>query len=236
MIRKKLTTEHIEEFIRHLRVFELLDSGYIAQLARLVKVRQYNKGEILWLQGQQVEEFSIVYKGRLRSVRGSVSGSEKLVAMLPVGYHFGLAEMVTSAVSAVTLLADTDSIILQIDNKSLENMLLSNADICYAFMQTMARTIFALTQELERASFETVQTRLARLLLRTCPDQRHSTDPDYRSPTHIQLAMRLGVSRETITRVLADFKKKKLIDTAYRSIIILDRDRLMELIEDFDQW
>jgi CRP/FNR family transcriptional regulator len=120
----------------------------------------------------------------------------------------------------------------------LKNKLLADAEICFRLMQTMARAIFSLTRELERASFETVHTRLARLLLRR--DSQRSSPLGMLSgsgrTSHEELAVQIGVSRETVSRVLSEFKKKNLIETGYRKIEVLNRDGLMEFVEDYDQW
>jgi len=232
------STETVKQFLRNIWAFEMLDADYLETLARLVVVRDLKPKEIIWLQGQTVTHFTVVFSGELRAVRGSVGGSEKLVSTLTKGYHFGLAEMITAATSSVTLAVSKPSTIFYIDYKSMRKELLSNADICYRLMQTMAKAIFSLTRELERASFENVQTRLARLLLKS---NSRSSDPMRHSGlskniTHEQLAMQIGVSRETVSRVLTEFRKKKLIKTSYRNITILDRDHLMEYVEDYDQW
>ncbi|MBN2377960.1 MAG: Crp/Fnr family transcriptional regulator [Sedimentisphaerales bacterium] len=224
----------IEHFLHNIWAFEMLEPDQLGLLAKIIKPRNLGRDEILWLQGQRVTYFTVVYNGNLRSVRRSSSGAEKLVSVLPRGHHFGLAEMITGATSAVTIIANKPSLVLTMDHKLLKKRLLSSADICYRLMQTMARAIFSLTRELERASFENVPTRLSRLLLRKSTSPLGSPLPQ--SITHADLALQIGISRETVSRVLAEFKKKKLIETGYRSITVLNRDGLMNYIEDYDQW
>jgi CRP/FNR family transcriptional regulator, cyclic AMP receptor protein len=235
---RKADFNEVVSFLSRIRAFELLDGSHLHVLARLTKIRQMVRDEILWLQGQKITHFTIVYSGRMRSLRRSSSGSEKLVSILTPGKHFGLAEMITSALSTVTLMAEEPTKILILDHNSLRKELLSNAVICYRLMQTMGRAIFSLTRELERASFENVQTRLARVLLHhdrekpPVPANPNNTG----MVTHRDLSVQLGVSRETISRALSDFKKQGLIETGYGHIHVLNRDGLMQLIEDYDQW
>ena len=235
---ENITKAEIDRFLSNFGPFELLEPQQIKVLARLVTPRRLGSNEILWLQGQQVTHFTIVYAGALRSVRRTAAGAEKLVSTLRSGQHFGLAEMITGATSAVTIIASRDSTLLSMGRGALRRELLSNAEISYRLMQTMARAIFSLTRELERASFENVPTRLARLLLKKVSPGRGpvggSRGP--RQLSHSDLALQVGVSRETVSRVLAGFKKKGLIETGYRSITVLNADGLMEYIEDYDQW
>jgi len=160
-----VTIENIKRFLKEIWAFERLTAEQINELAQLVHVKKLEAGQALWMQGQRVTFFSMVYDGKLRSIRQTIKGSEKLVTTLTRGYHFGLAEMITQQDSAVTLTAEKAATLLIMDVKLLKEKLLKHPEICYRLMQTMARTIFSLTLELERASFETVHMRLARLLL-----------------------------------------------------------------------
>ena len=234
----RIDKDEIARFLGQIWAFELLEPEHLRVLAQLVNVRKLSAEQVLWLQGQKVTFFSIVFAGRLRSVRRTSGGSEKLVSTLLRGHHFGLAEMITGADSAVTLLADKESRLLVMDGKSLRTQLLSHADICYRLMQTMARSIFGLTRELERASFENVHMRLARLLLqkrgRVGPVGQEVTEA--KEVSHHELSVQIGTSRETISRALSDFKRQGLVETSYRRIKVLDHEGLRAYIEDHDQW
>lgn len=231
---EQISKKEIEQFLSRIWAFERLTPEQLRVLTHLTRIRNLSSDQVLWLQGQRVTFFSIVFSGRFRSVRRTSGGSEKLVSGLPVGRHFGLAEMITGATSAVTIIAEQPSTILTMDGKSLRTELLSHADICYRLMQTMARAIFSLTRDLERTSFEGVHTRLARHLLKARPSRVGS--PAKIAMSHQELAIQLGTSRETVSRALSDFKAHKLIQTSYRNITVLNRDGLMHYIDDYDQW
>jgi CRP-like cAMP-binding protein len=238
MKTEQVEIAEIEAFLRKIWAFELLDKAHLQTLAQLVLVRKLQPEQILWLQGQKITHFTMVYQGRLNSIRRSAGGSEKLLGTLSTGYHFGLAEMITGAASAVTIIAAKESTILYIDYQAMKRQLLSNAEICYRLMQTMAQAIFSLTSELERASFESVNTRLARLLTKQRSPATASVSGPVsvgRNVTHEQLAMQIGASRETVSRALAEFRRKKLIKTAYKSITVINRKGLMQYIQDYDQ-
>jgi len=238
LMSAKISHKNIEQFLHRIWAFELLTPAHLSKLANLVVVRKMKARQTLWLQGQQVTYFTIVYEGKLRCVRLSSAGNEKLVTTLSRGYHFGLAEIITGVTSTVTLGAVEPSVILAIDYKPFKKLLLNNGEICFRLMQTMARAIFQLTSELERASFENVHTRLARLLLKGSlfPSELFGPEGMKKNISHQDLAIQIGVSRETISRTLSDFKRKGLIETGYRSVTVLDRDGLMGYIDDFDQW
>ncbi|MBN1844990.1 MAG: Crp/Fnr family transcriptional regulator [Sedimentisphaerales bacterium] len=224
-------------FLGRLKPWEGLSVEHLRFLAGLVHVRRLEADEVLWRQGQRITHFIIVYYGFFRSVRLSVTGQEKLLNTLTPGHHFGLAEMITGSDSSTDIIAGQPAAVLMIDHKTLRDELLSNAEICYHLMQIMAKAIFNLTRQLEQAAFETVHTRLARLLLRKLAGRKAAGDRgNILSPvTHADLALQVGVSRETISRVLADFRRHHWIETGYRSIALSNPQGLLTLVEDYEQ-
>ena len=48
--------------------------------------------------------------------------------------------------------------------------------------------------------------------------------------THEEIAQMIGTTRETVTRLLSDFKRKKIIDVKGSTLFVLDRDNLEALV------
>lgn len=149
--------------------------------------------------------------------------------------HFGLAEMITGEGSAVAVRAEKPSVLGVLSKEAFRREVLADPALCYALMQTMARSIFRLVRELDHATFESVPQRLARCLLAVARHSGIRADRGIQllpAPTHHELANLVGASRETVTRALGKMKKAGLIDLGYKRITILDQDRLQESVLD----
>jgi CRP-like cAMP-binding protein len=77
-----------------------------------------------------------------------------------------------------------------------------------------------------RASFQTVDSRLAALLLELAG--RASSIEGY---THTELSTQLGAYRETVTQALNTLKSDRIIEIGRKRITLLDRRALQELSE-----
>jgi CRP/FNR family transcriptional regulator len=78
-----------------------------------------------------------------------------------------------------------------------------------------------------------VSEKLARLLLEWAADGE-STKEGIRikvSLTHEEIAQLIGTSRETVTRVLSEFRDKKLARLRGSTLMILDKPGMERLIE-----
>jgi CRP/FNR family transcriptional regulator, cyclic AMP receptor protein len=77
-----------------------------------------------------------------------------------------------------------------------------------------------------RVAFQTVDLRLARLLLELAGAESSIT-----GFTQDELAIQVGTYRETVTNALQDMKSSKLIEIGRKAIILLDKKKLRELGE-----
>ena len=57
----------------------------------------------------------------------------------------------------------------------------------------------------------------------------HGADQDLIRSTHEEIGSAVGASRVTVSRVLNDLARKGILETRYRAIRILDRERLRAL-------
>ncbi len=222
--------------LEQIPLFARLDGAQIARLGRQFTTARVRAGERVIMQGEPVQRFVVVHRGELALLRGSADGRERVVAMLRPGMHFGLAEMITNAGSAVAVRAEAESILGILSQEAFRREVLADTELCYALMQTMARSIFRLVRELDHTTFESVPQRLARYLLAAARHSGLRTDRGIqllRAPTHQELANLVGASRETVTRALGKMRDDGLLDLGYRRITILDHDRLAaSVIED----
>ena len=80
---------------------------------------------------------------------------------------------------------------------------------------------------------QTTAERLARLLLDWCDTRGESTAQGTRVQvlrTHEEIAQMIGTSRETVTRLLSDLKKRKVIEVKGASIYIKNREALDDIV------
>lgn len=220
--------------IRRIPVFRSLSARYLRLLSGLLSRREVRKGETLYREGQPCEAFTIVIEGLFNVLKTSIEGREKVVADLRPGQHFGLAEIITGRRSNATVEVTEPGVVLTLSKEDLVQTLLDNARLCFQLMQTMAGTIMDLTDQIQEVSFERVSVRLARLLASLADREGVWTDGGRlirHAYSHLELARRLGTSRETVTRMLRRFKEMKLVATQGRKLVVVDDTGLRGVVE-----
>ena len=83
----------------------------------------------------------------------------------------------------------------------------------------------------ETISFDDPRKRLVKFILNMLPEERHDrNDASCLSFTHEEIAQRIGLARETVTRHLNALKRQRLIDLKPRQIIVCNKKGLEKLL------
>jgi CRP-like cAMP-binding protein len=87
------------------------------------------------------------------------------------------------------------------------------------------------SRRIEEVAFKSVPARLASVLLEMSGDQPESTRPAQRvgRRTHQQLAEMVNAYRETVTKIINQFRDARLLDVDRSGITLLNPSRLREL-------
>jgi len=89
-----------------------------------------------------------------------------------------------------------------------------------------SRTQF-ISQKLHFLSFKTIKEKIAHYLLQKAGDRLHSFQLD---STQQQLADLFGVTRPSLARVLSEMQKEKLIIIDKKTVTLLNKQKLNELL------
>jgi CRP-like cAMP-binding protein len=125
-----------------------------------------------------------------------------------------------------------NSMITELERQDVERLLHNHAQFGYQLTRILATRRRELENKLETLVFRDVTSKLAELLLNLA--QEYGVE-DSRGTmvalkiTHQELANLIGSTRETVSLTLSQFKRKNLICTDGRKVIISDAESLRAL-------
>jgi len=185
-------------------------------------------GAILFVEGQAARGIFILCSGKVNLSTTSKDGKILILKTAGPGEALGLSASVSSTNYETTAETATPCLVNFIERKHFLELMqthnemgLHTAQWLSLDYQTAYRDIHDLV--LTRSS----AGKLARLLLSQAPlegviEGRRKSIP----MTHQEMAMRFGASRETVTRLLSDLRKKQLIQLDGPTLVIRDRTAL----------
>src|ERR1700684_3158354 len=119
-----------------------------------------------------------------------------------------------------------------IGRQDLMNLLQNQSEVGVHAAQSLSREFQSAYRDIhDLVLARSSSGKRARLLLSCAPPRSQNTNEQrlHSAMTHEEMAQRIGSSRETVTRLLSDLKKKQLIRLEGPTLVIRDRTALQAL-------
>ncbi len=189
-------------------------------------------GAILFVEGQSPRGAFVLCSGRVNLSTTSREGKILILKTAEAGEALGLSATISGVGYESTAETSSPCQLSFLDRNHLLELMQSHSEVSAHAAQCLSRDY----QSAYRDIHDLVLTRssagkLARLLLSHSPTQvPEDAESRIRSAmTHEEMAQRIGASRETVTRLLSDLKKKRLIRLDGSTLVIRDRTALKAL-------
>lgn len=180
-------------------------------------------GYLIYLQNTEATCFYYLKSGRVKSFIQSADGGERVLHVYMAGNLFGEASFFDELprVSSAAALAPCE--IVPIDRDLVTQEFAKNPELALALMKYLARTVRLLSSQVDQMAFRPARWRVASYLLAL------SSDEGMVFCTQEEIAAAVSASRVTVSRVLSEFSKKGWVALGYRTISLLEPEKLQAL-------
>src|SRR5579875_113901 len=197
-------------------LFADLAPPQVHAIARIVRCQRFPKGAVICAQGEVGEVAFLILAGRVDIVIAAADGRQFLLAELGPHEWFGEPALLdeTERQRSATAVARADSLVLLDQHPSIARRLL----------RSLARRLRQANAQIASLVFADVAARLARVLLALAqqePDGRWTV-----RATHEDLAGQIGAARQTVTRVLNEWRRHGTLATGREHLLLLQPETL----------
>ncbi len=220
--------------VRAERVFCNMTTGSIASQDAIKFTGVYPKGSLPFVEGEMPRGIFILCSGRAKLTTSSTEGKTLIVKIAEPGEVLGASATILGKpyeVSAETIEPAQLNFIKRDDFLKFLN---ANAEACMHTAQQLSEKYHSAQREIRSLGLsQTTSEKLAKLLLDWCARSGEETPKGIRLKvllTHEEIAQMIGTTRETVTRLLSDFKRKKIIDVKGSSVFVLEKDSLETMV------
>ncbi|WP_018701972.1 Crp/Fnr family transcriptional regulator [Anaeromusa acidaminophila] len=221
------------EYLKQVPLFGDLPTDVLQRIDAVVLERTYKKGESIFLEGEPGEGLHFVRTGRVKIVKTAEDGREHIIKFLKTGEIFAEVLLFNHLPYPAASIAVEDSRIGLIRNEDLEKLILENNALALLLIRSLSQRLLYAQQKIKELALQDVPARTAELLLRLSREQGKrdaAGKPLLELPESRQeLAGLMGTSRETLSRTLSDFKRRKWISMEGNRIVLLQEEQLLEL-------
>jgi CRP/FNR family cyclic AMP-dependent transcriptional regulator len=227
IIENCVTCPHRED-----RLFCHLPPTEVQRLAAITSPSSYPKGATLFVESQTARGVFILCNGRVKLSTSSVDGRTLIVRIAEPGEVLGLPATVTGKPYELTAEVIEPAQANFIAREDFLKFLRENGEVSLRVAQQLGETYHAAVAEMRSIGLShSTAEKLARFVLDWCSSHGNGT-PEMHATltlTHEEIGQVIGASRETVTRLFADFKKKELLQIKGSTLIVRDKARLETL-------
>lgn len=214
-----------EKYLRSIDIFQDLTEDDIHQLSERAPMKRVPSGTIFYTQEQATEVLFILKEGRVRLYHLEPDGRMLTLAILEEGAIFGEMTLLGQRLQNSFAEAITPCLLCLMSREDVKALLLSDPRIAFRLMEMIGQRLVDTEQRLSAMAFKHAPERIAAQLIQLAQQRRRwlgrKTSPEVRC-THEELAQLVGVHRETVTKVLNEFRQQELIDLHRGRVILLD--------------
>lgn len=212
-----------------------LSKHNISRLKALNVGRVYPKGRILFREGERSAGIYVVLMGNAKLSVDSAHGKTLLLGFFGPGSILGLPAAILGRVHATTAEVVQAAEIIHIARKELRRTIQVNPTAARQAAELVSEACYFLVSKMAAIDLsKSASQRLARCLMGLLD---HNTNPHGTTPAQLHISQEtisqmVGLSRETVARILSRFRRRHILDWKRSGVVVQNR-QILEKLADF---
>ena len=219
------------DYLKQISIFAQLKEEFLQKIDDISILRNYPKGKILFMEGEQGEAFFYIKSGLVKISKLSSDGREHILHILNEGHVFAEVTLFSNCDYPATAEVLEDAEIGMIKNIALEKLILETPEISLELIKYLNKRLIEAQNKVRNLALYDTFGRTAQALVKLAEDYGKKTTVGIELDLNIsrqELANIVGTTRETVIRVLSAFKKEMSIELDKSSIIIKDIEKVKQ--------
>lgn len=233
MMKKNNTQDKIvySKFLKKVPLFKGLNNDSISIINNICKKIIVPRNEYILKKNEKSNMLYIIVKGSVEIQEQNKDGKVKVLAILNETECFGEMGFLTNRLRSATVKTLKETVLLTVSRQKFFNMLVKNSKFMLNVVKILSERLVNTNNQIQTLVFKNLQGRVASALLRLSESYgvQVSTEGikiDF-PIKHSFIADLTGTSRETVTKILAQFKTEGSINIESKYITIIDKKKLL---------
>jgi CRP-like cAMP-binding protein/FixJ family two-component response regulator len=191
-------------------------------------IKKYKKKEFVFSEGDAVaEHIYYIVKGKIKVFKTNYWGKEYITEIYKEGDFFGYLSVFNNAERKDSAVAIDDSQLLLISKQDFFRLLHSNQEVSSAFIKILAGNLTEAGEKLMRLAYDSARKKVSEALLYISKKYEDKEHHELSFPIlRENISAIAGLSPESVSRNLTDFRHEGLINIVNGTIKILDLKKL----------
>ena len=221
--------------VREDRLFCNLGKAAVESLQKIKSTSTYPKGAMLFVEGQESRGAFILCKGKGKLYTSSSEGRTIILRIALPGEVLGLTATIANTPYEATVELLEPSQVNFLPKAEFLTFLGQHSDASMHVAKQLSSNCAGAYEEIRCLGLSASSgEKLARILLKWAAPYLKTGSREVKitlSLTHEEIAQMMGSSRETVSRLFSDFRRKQLIATKGSSLVLRDVPALQRMLQ-----
>ena len=193
----------------------------------------YPSGAVLFVEGQVPRGIFVLCKGSVKLSINSPSGRTMIVKLAEAGEVLGMSATISGKPYEVTAETIDPCQVNFVKRDDFLQFLKDDVEACFKVAEQLGEKYHNACKEVRSLGLShSAAEKLAALLLEWSAKNGEAAKPESRLKirlTHEEIAQMIGTSRETVTRLFAEMKKRQIVQAKGSTLVIRNTAALREI-------
>jgi CRP/FNR family transcriptional regulator len=208
------TSDNTIDLLRQVPLFSTLADDELARVAEVTTTDRFEPEQIVFHEGDSSNSCYVIRSGHAAALREHVDGRAITLARFGPGDIFGELAMLDNERRSATIKALDELEVTVILGPDMRRLLGEHPALSVKLIVALGRRLRETNERVTDLSFQTVQSRVAKVLLQLVEAARSEGAPEHDvliTSTQAELARLAGSSRESASRFLAVLERAGII-------------------------
>ena len=202
------------DLLRTFSLFETLGAEDLNHLAQRSQIERFARRAVILNAGSQEDRVCFLFEGRLQGVDFTIDGREVGLYFVDPGDYCGELSVFDSGAQAEYVIALNSAVVVFVPVEALREVADRQPVIMAGLGNKLAGRIRQMTLQRSLLALPNITQRVCCQLWLLVPDETKDSQESAEikdPPTHMEIAIMLNVSRETVTRVFQQLQKRQIV-------------------------
>jgi CRP/FNR family transcriptional regulator, cyclic AMP receptor protein len=200
------------------------------RVAALATIRDMQRGDVVWNEGDPAESLTVILRGRVKIVRHAEAG-DVILEIFGEGEPVGAIAVYNYMPYPASAICMEPVTLLMLPRRDYFELLDRNPDFARAIIRELTRLTLGLTRKLEDMRGQRVDARIAQLFLTLADRMGRPTDEGVVIPIQLsrqEVADLVGTTVESAIRTLSRWGREKLLISGRGRFVIPSLEALRD--------
>jgi len=213
-------------------LFRDLPEQLVDRVADLAIRRTYDKGAIIFSQGDNGDALFGIASGRVRVSSSGADGRELFLNIMEPGDSFGEIAVIDGLPRTATVTALEATVLIVVQRADFLKLITDEPQLSSHLLKLFCERLRWTSELVEESAFLTAPARLAKRLLSLADMHGRPADGGMELRlSQSELAHFLAISRQIVNQHLQDWQKEGWVKLARARIVVLDAEALQGIVD-----